>query len=201
VKGTTVTDLKIAIVTGSTRPGRLNGQVAEWVLATAREHGGAEYEILDIADFDLPLFDQVAGPYGARMMGIEMDAHAVRFQQAIAQYDGFVFVAAEYNHSITGALKNALDYVFWEFHDKAAAIVSYGGGNGLRAAEHLRGILSELAVAHVRETVSFNLATDFEQFTTFRPNEAAVAQAAPAMFDRLLKWSGALKSVREGVTV
>src|SRR5690625_6198316 len=88
----------------------------------------------------------------------------------MAQYDGYVFVVSEYNHSISGALKNALDYLKPELQNKAAGFVSYGAASGARAVEHLRAILSEMEVAHVRNSVLISLFTDFKDFTVFEPN-------------------------------
>src|SRR5690606_16343054 len=99
------------------------------------------------------------------------------------------------NHSITGALKNALDYLYTEVNNKAAGFVSYGSAGGARAVEHLRGILSEMQVAHVRNAVTMSLFTDFEIFSTFTPTDPAAASVEP-MLDQLVAWSKALETVR-----
>ena len=101
----------------------------------------------------------------------------------------------EYNHSISGALKNAIDYLREEWNNKAAGIVSYGSVGGARAAEHLRGILGELLVADVRVHPALSLFTDFENYTTFKPKEVQ-ANSVNEMLDQLVKWSGALKTIR-----
>ncbi len=184
--------LKIGIITGSVRPGRQSLAVAQWVKAVADQRGDAEYDVVDIADFHLPVWDEVAPPRFQRYEG----QAAKDWAATIDRFDGFVFVAAEYNHSITGALKNALDYLSLEFHDKAAGIVSYGSMGGTRAAEHLRGILSELQVAHVRNQVTMPLYTDFEgrRFSASQMSETALQ----AMLDQLLPWTGAMQLVRSG---
>ena len=132
--------LKIGIVLGSTREGRVSPQVGEWVKEIADKRGDAEYQIIDIAEFKLPLLGEA---------GVDASG-AAAWSTQINGCDGFVFIVQEYNHSITGALKNALDYLRVEWNNKAAGIVSYGSVGGARATEHLRGILSELSVAHVR---------------------------------------------------
>ncbi|MET0888140.1 MAG: NAD(P)H-dependent oxidoreductase [Mycetocola sp.] len=182
---------KIAIVTGSTRPGRNNSGVAEWVLAQAQQRSDAEFELVDIADFNLPLLDEA---YPAAYQNYTND-HTKAWSEKIAEFDGFVFVTAEYNHSVAPALANALSYLNAEFANKAAGIVGYGSAMGVRAVEHLRGILSELQVAHVQKTGMFSLFTDFENFRTFAPTELSAATLAPVL-DQLVPWTKALESVR-----
>lgn len=109
-----------------------------------------------------------------------------------------MFVTPEYNHSTSGALKNALDFLYAEWNNKAAAFVSYGAGSsGTRAVEHLRLIVGELQMADVRQQVGISLINDFEAFTTLKPLPHYEAQLA-TLFDQLVSWSGALRSVREG---
>ncbi|MCD6640516.1 MAG: NAD(P)H-dependent oxidoreductase [Nocardioides sp.] len=142
---------KIAIVTGSVRPGRKSLEVAHWVQSIASKRSDATFEIVDIADFELPVWDEAVPP--SVKPGGEKP-HTKAWSDKIAAYDGYVFVVSEYNHSITGALKNALDHLKPELENKAAGFVSYGSVGGARAVEHLRGILSELQVAHVRNSVA-----------------------------------------------
>jgi NAD(P)H-dependent FMN reductase len=115
----------------------------------------------------------------------------------IGSYDGFIFVTPEYNHSTSGVLKNAIDYLYAEWNNKAAAFVSYGSLGGARAIEHLRAILSELQVAHVRQQLSFSMFTDFENFSTFAPGPQH-DDAAIVLFDQLESWSEAMKAIRLG---
>ncbi|WP_077489584.1 NADPH-dependent FMN reductase [Sinomonas mesophila] len=187
---------KIAIVTGSTRPGRNNQQVAEWVLERAQQRTEAEFELVDIADFNLPLLNE-AMPAAYQSYGHEATKE---FSARIDEFDGYVFVTPEYNHSIAPALANALSYLNAEFANKAAGIVSYGSAFGVRAAEHLRGILSELQVAHVQKTGMFSLFTDFKDFAEFAPTERQAASVDP-MLDQLLIWAKALEPVRAAVSV
>jgi NAD(P)H-dependent FMN reductase len=177
--------LKIGIVLGSTREGRVSPQVGEWVKGIADNRGDAEYEIIDIADFKLPLLGEAGGDASG----------AAAWSARINGCDGFVFIVQEYNHSITGALKNALDYLRAEWNNKAAGIVSYGSVGGARAAEHLRGILSELHVAHVRVHPALSLFTDFENGTDFNPKPVQ-ADSVNQMLDQVIPWTTALKTLR-----
>src|SRR4051812_36955084 len=132
-------NVNIGIILGSTREGRLSPQVGEWVKSLGDKRGDANYEIVDIADFNLPFLGTTDGT----------EPGIAAWNEKLANLDGFVFIVQEYNHSISGALKNALDFAREGWNNKAAGIVSYGSVGGARAAEHLRGILGELAVADV----------------------------------------------------
>jgi NAD(P)H-dependent FMN reductase len=181
----TMTKLNIGIIIGSTREGRVSPQVAAWVKEIADKRGDANYTIIDIADYKLPLLGEAGG-----------DVSGVKgWSESVAAQDGFVFIVQEYNHSITGALKNALDYLRDEWNNKAAGIVSYGSVGGARAAEHLRGILGELLVADVRVHPALSLFTDFENGTDFRP-KAVQEDSVNQMLDQLNSWSKALRTIR-----
>ncbi|NKX52970.1 NADPH-dependent FMN reductase [Arthrobacter mobilis] len=182
---------RIAIVTGSTRPGRVSSSVAEWVLAQASARQDASFELVDISSFNLPLLDE---PSPAAYQDYRNE-HTRAFSARISAFDGFVFVTSEYNHSVGPALTNALSFLNAEFTNKAAGIVSYGSMGGARAAEHLRGVLSELQVAHVRSQVMFSLFTDFENFTEFSPTEQNAGTLAP-MLDQLVPWAKGFAAVR-----
>lgn len=186
-----MTDLKIAVIIGSTRPGRKGEAVAKWVLKQAQERSGASYELVDLLDYSLPLLDESVPP----SQGKYEHEHTKAWAEKIAGYDGFVFVTPEYNHSTSGALKNAIDYLYAEWNNKAAAFVSYGSAGGTRAVEHLRGIAAELQIADVRAQLSFSLFTDFENFSTFNPG-GHHARGAAALFDQIEAWAGALKPLR-----
>ncbi len=177
--------LKIGIILGSTRQGRVSPQVGEWVKGIADQRGDADYEIVDIADYNLPFLGTTDGS----------EPGIAAWNQKLANLDGFVFVVQEYNHSITGALKNALDFAREAWNDKAAGIVSYGSTGGARAAEHLRGILGELKVADVRTHPTLSLFTDFENGSDFKPQELHLTNVT-AMLDEVNAWSGALKTIR-----
>lgn len=177
-------ELQIGIILGSSRPGRVSPKVGEWVKEMGNQRGDAKYEIVDVAKFNLPFLGDSSG-----------EKQVQAWSNKINSLDGFVFVTAEYNHSITGVLKNALDLARSEWYDKVAGIVSYGSSGGTRAAEHLRGILSELQVAHVRTHPALSLFTDFENYKIFKPADSQ-ARFVNDMLDQLLSWTAALKSVR-----
>src|SRR5690242_7427752 len=182
---------RIAVILGSTRPGRRGEQVARWVMDRARQRTDAEFELIDLIDHPLPHLDEPLPPN----MGHYQNPHTQDWAATIGRYDGFVFVTPEYNHSTSGVLKNAIDYLYAEWNNKAAGFVSYGSLGGTRAIEHLRGISSELQIAHVRQQVSFSLFHDFENFSTFTPGPQH-ADSAQVLFDQLESWAGALKAVR-----
>ena len=184
--------IKIAIVVGSTRPGRNCEAVARWVHEQAAKRGDAQFELVDIADFNLPLLDEPMPP----AMGQYTKDHTKRWAAKVAEFDGYVFVTPEYNHAPPAALKNALDYLAGEWNNKAAGFVSYGSAGGTRAVEHLRLIAAELQMATVRSQVALSLFTDFENFSDFRPS-ASHDPAMNTMFEQLVSWSTAMRTVRE----
>jgi len=156
---------RIAVILGSTRPGRRGEQVARWVMDHARHRPEAEFELVDLVDHPLPHLDEPLPP----MMGQYQNAHTRDWAATISQFDGFVFVTPEYNHSTSGVLKNAIDFLYAEWNNKAMGVVSYGTVGGTRAAEHLRLIAGELQMADVRTNVALSAFTDFENFTELAP--------------------------------
>jgi NAD(P)H-dependent FMN reductase len=182
---------KIAVILGSTRPGRNGKAVADWVLDIAKQRGDADYELVDIADYALPHLDEIVPP----SLGQYSQPHTLAWAEKIASFDGFVFVTPEYNHSTSGALKNAIDFLYAEWNNKAAGFVSYGSAGGTRAVEHLRLVMAELQVADVRAQVALSLFTDFENFSTFTPAPHH-EQALGTVLDQVLAWSTALAELR-----
>lgn len=183
--------LKIAIVVGSTRPGRKAEAVARWVHTLAKSRTDAEFELVDIQDFDLPLLDEPVPP----SQGKYSKPHTKAWAAKIDAFDGYVFVTPEYNHAPSGALKNAIDYLYREWNNKAAGFVGYGSAGGTRAVEQLRLIMGELQVADVRAQVALSLFTDFENFTTFKPGPQH-EKSVNNMLDQVIAWSGALRTLR-----
>jgi NAD(P)H-dependent FMN reductase len=179
---------KIGIILGSTRPGRNGEAVARWVLENASQRSDATFELVDLKDFPLPHLDEAIPP----SLGQYQGDHTKEWAAKVDEYDGYVFVTPEYNHSVSGVLKNALDYVYGEWNNKAAGIVSYGSVGGARAAEHLRLILAELQIATVRQQVTLSLATDFENYSVFTPGEYN-AHSLEVLLDQLVAWTGALQ--------
>lgn len=180
----TMSKLNIGIILGSTREGRLSPQVGEWVKKIADERNDANYEIVDIADYKLPLLGEA-----------DATEQATKWNEKLNSLDGFVFIVQEYNHSISASLKNALDYAREAWNNKSAGIVSYGSVGGARAAEHLRGILGELSVADVRVHPALSLFTDFDSNGKFTPADLHLTNLN-GMLDQVLAWGGALKTLR-----
>jgi NAD(P)H-dependent FMN reductase len=185
--------LKIAIILGSTRPGRNGEAVAHWVYDIANRRKDAEFELVDIAEYDLPLLDEPVPP----LLGQYTKPHTKAWSTKIASFDAYVFVTPEYNHSTPAALKNAIDYLYKEWNNKAAGFVSYGSAMGTRAVEHLRLIMAELQIADVRAQVMLSLFTDFENFSKFQP-AANQEKSVTAMLDQVIAWGNAMRTVRQG---
>jgi NAD(P)H-dependent FMN reductase len=184
--------IKIGIILGSTRPNRIGEAVARWVHELAQKRTDASFELIDIRDYDLPLLDEPVPP----SQGKYSKDHTKRWAATIDACDAYVFVTPEYNHSTSGALKNAIDFLYREWNNKAAGFVSYGSAGGVRAVEHLRLIMAELQVADVRAQVTLSLFTDFENFSAFKPAEMH-GKTLDTMLDQLVAWGGAMKSVRQ----
>jgi NAD(P)H-dependent FMN reductase len=184
--------IRVAIIIGSTRPGRKAEAVARWVHEIAAKRSDAQFELVDVQAFNLPLLDEPAPP--AR--GQYTHPHTLAWSEKIASFDGYVFVTPEYNHGTSGALKNAIDYLFKEWNNKAAGFVGYGSAGGVRAVESLRLVMGEVMVADVRTQVALSLRHDFEEFTTFKPAPQH-EKTVNSMLDQLIAWSGALKPLRE----
>ena len=183
--------LKIAIIIGSTRPGRVGESVAKWVYELAKNRKEAAFELVDIKDFNLPLLDEPVPP----SMGQYSKEHTKTWAAKIDSFDGFVFVTPEYNHGICGALKNAIDFIYREWNNKAAGFVGYGNAGGARSVEHLRNVCAELQIATVRTAVALTLATDWENYEAFKPHPRHEKTLA-TLLDQLNAWGGALQTLR-----
>jgi NAD(P)H-dependent FMN reductase len=187
--------LRIGIVLSSTRVGRFADRPAEWLLGLANKRGGAAFEVVDLRDYPMPFFDEPKSPLR------EPSSNEVvrRWARKVGELDGFVFVTAEYNHSIPAVLKNALDFVYAEFNRKPASFVGYGNAGGARAIEQLRLMLVELQVAPLRSAVHLGR----EDFVAMLMHGKTFAdfpqldQAAGAMLDELLWWAEALQVKRD----
>jgi NAD(P)H-dependent FMN reductase len=183
--------IKIAIILGSTRPGRNGEAVARWVYEIAKKRIDAEFEYVDIKDFNLPLLDEPVPP----SQGQYSKEHTQVWSAKIDSFDGYIFVTAEYNHGIPGALKNGIDYLYKEWNNKAAGFVGYGSAGGVRAVEQLRLVMAELQVADVRAQVAVSIITEFEDFRIFKP-ASYQEKLVNNMLDQVISWGRALKLVR-----
>jgi NAD(P)H-dependent FMN reductase len=184
--------IRIGIIIGSTRLGRLGESVGRWVYENASKRKDAEFQLVDLKEYNLPLLDEPVPP----SMGSYSKEHTKRWAAKIAEFDAFIFVTPEYNHATSGALKNAIDYLYAEWNNKAAGIVSYGSVGGARAAENLRLILGEVQIADVRGQVMLSLFTDFENFSVFKPAPMH-EKSLETMISQVVAWGTALKSVRK----
>lgn len=195
--GIRMANLKVGIILGSVRQGRNAEAVTNWMYDFAvKRNDGVDYEIVDLADYQLPLL----GAQVPEVIQAESEAAIKAWSEKMTSFDGYVFVAPEYNHSVGGALKNALDYLKPEVANKAAGLVGYGSLGGTRAHENLRLIFGELQVADVQTAVTFSLMTDFENMSEFKPADYHAANAN-TMLDQVKAWSGVLKTVRENSSV
>jgi len=166
--------------------------VAKWAYDILKSREDAEYEIVDIENYNLPLLDEPVPP----SMGQYSKTHTKTWSEKIASFDSYIFVTPEYNHSTSAALKNAIDFLFREWNNKAAGFIGYGSAGGVRAVENLRLVMGEIKIADVRSQVMLSLFTDFENLTIFKPQEHQ-NKAVHALADDLIAWGTALKNFRE----
>src|SRR6478609_2505352 len=181
--------LKIAIVISTTRAARFGHKPAQWVHGIAAERDDIETEIIDLRDFPMPFFDEVA----SNAWVPSQNPVAQRWQKKVAEFDGFVFVTAEYNHGIPAVLKNALDYAYPEWNKKAAGFVGYGGVGGARAVEQLRLHAIELQMAPIRAGVHIL----WPDMVAVREGKALaelayIEKTGSDMLDQLIWWTQAL---------
>jgi NAD(P)H-dependent FMN reductase len=189
-----MTTPKIAIIISSTRETRFGDKAAQWIYDIASQRSDMSVEILDLRDYPMPFFDEVA----SNAWVPSTNEVAQRWQKKVAEYDGYIFITAEYNRSITAVLKNALDYAYPEWNRKAAAYVGYGSVGGARAVEHLRLISVELQMAPTRSGVHIQ-GSDF--FAVWRQGQPLTElthlnQNITTMLDELAWWATALKAAR-----
>ena len=184
--------LKIGIIAGTTRPNRKAAAVSNWILELAKARTDVAWELVDIEAYNLPNLDE---PLPPSMQKYAHD-HTKKWSEKVASLDGYVFVTPEYNHSYSGSLKNAIDFVYHEWTNKAAGFVSYGTTGGVRAVEHLRGVMAELQIADVRAHVSLSLYNDFVNFSEFKPGPGHKAQI-DILVDQLINWSTAFQGLRQ----
>jgi len=166
--------------------------VARWVYDIAARRSDAEFELVDLRDYPLPHLDEPLPP----SMGQYQNEHTRQWAEKIGSFDGFVIVTPEYNHGTSGVLKNAIDYLYAEWNNKAVGFVSYGAVGGARAAEHLRLVAGELQMADVRQQVALSLITEFENFSVFKPGDYNAA-ALDVLLDQVIAWSTALEPLRQ----
>jgi NAD(P)H-dependent FMN reductase len=191
-----MTKAKVAVIISSVRPTRFGDKPAKWIADHAAARGDLDVEIVDLADYNLPLFD---APASDLWMPTPNEA-AAKWQAKLNEFDGFIIVTAEYNRSITGALKNAIDWAYKPFIRKAVAFVGYGSVGGARAIEHLRNIMVELQAVPVRQAIHIG-GSDFLPIMfgqkTWDDTKGNFDQFAPDLLDNLAWWTNATKTARE----
>jgi NAD(P)H-dependent FMN reductase len=185
---------KIAIVIGSTRPGRFAEKPAAWIKELGDARSDLSFEVVDLRDYPMPLFDEEVSPAWAP----SKNEAARKWQDKIAEFDGFIFTAAEYNHGPTAVLKNAFDYSYSGWTNKPAAFVGYGGVGGARAVEQLRLIAVELQLAPIKSAVHIMWPVMVEAKEGKSLAEFGfLNDGATAMLDQLAWWARALKTARD----
>ena len=185
---------KIGIIISTTRPGRFGEVPTNWLFNIAKERNDADFEIVDLRDYPMPFFEEKVPLHVAP----PQNEVALRWGEKIASLDGYIFVTAEYNHSIPAVLKNALDYLYSEIHRKPATFVGYGGTGGSRAVEHLRNILAEEQVASLKHTVHIGM---MEMIGMLREGKSMadypyLDDFAKRMVDEIVWWANTLKEGR-----
>lgn len=181
---------KIAIIIGSTRPGRKGEGVAKWAYEEARKRTDVDVELVDIADYNLPLLDEENLP----AMGQYTKEHTKKWAAKIGEFDGYIFVTPEYNHGTSAALKNALDYLYKEWNNKACGFIGYGWTGGLRGIEQLRACVSNLELADVRQQVDISFVHDYKDGAIAAGEHKS--KALNGVIDQVKAWSDALKPLR-----
>ena len=193
-----MTKPKIAVIVSSTRPTRFADIPTKWIVAQAQARGDMDVEVVDLRDYPLPFFDEVASNAWAP----SQNAVAVAWQKKLAEFDGYVFVVAEYNRSITGALKNALDQAYVEWARKPFGAVAYGSMGGTAALGHLRQIGVELQMVPVRNAVHIGAGDFFKVHPGFGGSgnladiEGSIGASAKAMLDDVIWWAKATMAAK-----
>ena len=187
--------VKIAVIVGTTRAARFGHKPAQWIADVAAQRDDMIVEVIDLREYPMPFFDEVA----SNAWTPSQNEVAQRWQKKVAQFDGYIFVSAEYNRGVPAVLKNALDYAYPEWNKKPAAFVGYGSVGAARAIEQLRLIAVELQMARIRTGVHIQGADfmavwkggkDIAELSYLRPN-------ATDMLAQLAWWTSALKTARE----
>jgi NAD(P)H-dependent FMN reductase len=186
--------VKIKVILGSTRPNRFGPQPAHWLMEQTADVKGAEFELVDLVDVNLPLLDEPVTPMSHQYS----KDHTKAWSKIVDDADGFVFVTAEYNHSIPAALKNAIDFLYDEWNYKPVAFVSYGSlAGGSRAVEHLRSVAAEVRMFDLREQIMlpdyYNNLDDDGKFKFWDSH----ADMARNMLAQVIFWAEKMKPARE----
>jgi NAD(P)H-dependent FMN reductase len=188
----------VSVIVGSTRQGRFSGRPARWILEQLKKRGDVDARLLDLRDFPMPFFDHAMPPAMPGRPPYENEV-VKKWTAAIDASDGFIFVTPEYNYGPPAVLKNAIDWVYPEWHRKAAAFVGFGGVGGARSVQQLRETAIELQLAPIRSSVHIPVATLMAHFQGGDVDKGLAELETPAkvMIDDLLWWTTALKTARK----
>lgn len=189
-----MSDPRLHIIIGSTRPGRVGPSVAHWFHEYAVAHGGFDAKLVDLADFELPVYDE---PMHPRLQQYEHE-HTKRWSASVAEADAYVFVTPEYNYNPTPAFTNALNYVYREWNYKPCGFVSYGGlSGGMRAVQMEKLLVTTLKMMPMVEGVAIPMVQNqIDEQNHFHSNEL-IDDSAQTMLGELLRWAKGLRAMRE----
>ncbi len=185
--------ITIKILMGSVRPGRFNSQPANWIYEIAKKRTDVRFELIDLQEINLPFLDEPLTPSQNKYS----KEHTKKWSKIIAEADGFIFVTPEYNHSVSPVLKNAIDYLWYEWHYKPVSFVSYGSlAGGARSVEHWRGIAAELKMYDLREQILLPLYWEHVDKKGKYPFSESQEEQANALLDSLIFWAKKMKAAR-----
>jgi NAD(P)H-dependent FMN reductase len=189
-----VTNPILQIIIASTRPGRVGPSVASWIHQRAIAHGGFDVELIDLAEVNLPMFDEPKHP----RLRQYVHQHTKDWSATIDRADAFIFVIPEYNYGFNAAIKNAIDYLNAEWKHKPVGFVSYGGvGAGTRAVQMLKQVITALSMVPVFDAVNIPFIQQFlDDERKLQPNDI-METAATTMLDELVRWTATLRALRE----
>ncbi len=189
-----MSDATLQIIIASTRPGRVGPSVAAWIYQRAVDHGGFKVELIDLAEVNLPLFDEPNHP----RLRQYVHQHTKDWSAIVERADAFIFVVPEYNYGFNAAIKNAIDYLNQEWQHKAIGFVSYGGvAAGTRAVQMLKQVVTTLKMVPMTDSVNIPFVQQFlDEERRLQPNDI-MQGAATAMLDELVRWDGALRGLRD----
>ncbi|MBB1498225.1 NADPH-dependent FMN reductase [Paracoccus sp. MC1862] len=189
---------KIAVIIGSTRKARFADKPAAWLMEKVKDHPELDFELVDLRDYDLPFFDEAA----SNAWVPSQDPRAVRWQQKVAEFDGYLFVLAEYNHSMPASVKNAFDQDYVGWNRKPIGALAYGSMGGARSLEHLRNVAVELQMVPLRNAVHIGGSEFFKVWSGGQDEpiseiEGVLEGSLKGMLEELVWWTKATKAARE----
>lgn len=184
--------MRIAVIVASVRPNRIGRFIGDWVLSVASGVEGAEFELVDLMDHNLPNFDSDGPPAAVPVTNPE----ALAFAEIVGGFDGFIIVTPEYNHTLPGSLKNAIDWVWKEWHHKSAGFVGYGVVGAARAIETLRCIAGQVYLADVSPSVNLLTSRDIDRTEGRVGDDPRLAKSVETVAREVVRWGSALKELR-----